>query len=106
MKINILGLTIATGAVAAVLCLDAPASRAGYYGDARWCAVTNQGADNLMWDCEYDTADDCTPAVTVGNLGYCAINPYWQPPQPSAAAPYPQESAAPQQLMPGTPRGN
>jgi hypothetical protein len=49
------------------------------YGDSRWCAVANQGTDALSWDCEYDTIEDCTPAVLTGNRGYCAMNPYWRP---------------------------
>jgi hypothetical protein len=30
-------------------------------------------------DCEYDTIEECTPAVLTGNRGYCAMNPYWRP---------------------------
>jgi hypothetical protein len=65
-------------AAAAALCLDAGTSHAGMYGNSRWCAVTNQGSDALSWDCEYDTIEDCTPAVLTGNRGYCAMNPYWR----------------------------
>jgi hypothetical protein len=71
-------LTFAVAVVAAALCLDPGTSHAGMYGNSRWCAVTNQGSDALDWDCEYDTAEDCTPAVLTGNRGFCAINPYWR----------------------------
>lgn len=69
----------AVAIVAAALCLDADPSHAGMYGDSRWCAVTNQGTDAFQWDCEYDTIEECTPAVLTGNRGYCAMNPYWRP---------------------------
>jgi hypothetical protein len=62
---------------AAFLCFDVPASRASQYGDAPWCAVENDG-DRLVWDCEYDSIADCTPAVLAGNRGFCARNPYGQ----------------------------
>ena len=60
-------------------------SRAGTYGDEKWCAVTNTGGDAMDWDCEYDSVADCEPAVTQGNRGFCAINPYYQPPPPGSA---------------------
>ena len=64
---------------AASLCFSAP-SRAGTYGDEKWCAVTETGGDAVDWDCEFDSVADCEPAVTQGNRGFCAINPYYQPP--------------------------
>lgn len=70
---------------AAALFLGAPASHAGTYGDQKWCAVTNEGAAAINWDCEYDSVIDCEPAVVQGSRGFCAINPYYQPPQPSPA---------------------
>ncbi|MFZ0606567.1 MAG: DUF3551 domain-containing protein [Xanthobacteraceae bacterium] len=60
-------------------------SRAGTYGDEKWCAVTNTGGDALDWDCEYDSVADCSPAVTQGNRGFCAVNPYYQPTLPGSA---------------------
>ena len=67
-------------------------SRAATYGDEKWCAVTN-GGDNIMWDCEYDTVADCSPAANQGNRGFCAINPYYQPPPPqqAPAPPFPPQ---------------
>jgi Protein of unknown function (DUF3551) len=70
----------------ATLVFGVPQSHAATYGDEKWCAVTNDGGDAMNWDCEYDSVVDCEPAVTQGNRGFCAINPYYQP-QPS---PYPQ----------------
>lgn len=75
---------LAFGVVA--LCFTAP-SRAGSYGDEKWCAVTNDGGDALNWDCEYETVADCSPAANQGNRGFCSINPYYQPPQPSQPSP-------------------
>jgi hypothetical protein len=77
----LLKLTFAAASFAVFLmvfmCFDAPPSRAGQYGDSPWCAVENDG-DRLVWDCEYDSAEDCAPAVTSGNRGFCARNPYWR----------------------------
>jgi uncharacterized protein DUF3551 len=71
--------------LAAALFLGASPSHAASYGDEKWCAVTNDGGDSLNWDCEYDSVPDCEPAVTQGSRGFCAINPYYQPPQPAPA---------------------
>ena len=78
MNIVLAKLAGAIAALAAAIFLHVAASHAGLYGNPRWCAVTNQGSDALNWDCEYDTAEDCTPAVLTGNRGFCAINPFWR----------------------------
>jgi hypothetical protein len=70
-------LACATGLLVTALCLNMTPSAAGLYGHSRWCAVTNNGADTMNWDCEYDTVEDCTPAVLTGIRGYCALNPFW-----------------------------
>ena len=83
MKISILKLLFAAVGLAAVLCFATPASQAGYYGNAPWCAVVNQGAGNVVWECEYDTIEQCVPNVLAGNRGFCGRNPYyrdWQQP--------------------------
>jgi Protein of unknown function (DUF3551) len=72
---------------ASALFLAVPASHAGTYGDEKWCAVTNEGAEVMNWDCEYDSVLDCAPAVVQGNRGFCAINPYYRQPEPAAASP-------------------
>jgi len=79
VKILLLELAFASAALAAVLCLDMPAGHAALYGYSRWCAVTDDGADNVNWDCEYETVAACRPAVIAGNRGFCALNPYWRP---------------------------
>jgi hypothetical protein len=28
---------------------------------------------------DYDSVDECQPAIVTGGGGYCAINPYWHP---------------------------
>jgi len=78
VKILPVKLTFAVTVVAAALCLDPGTSHAGMYGNSRWCAVTNQGTDAFQWDCEYDSIEDCMPAVLTGNRGFCAMNPYWR----------------------------
>ena len=75
MKIFPLKLVFATAAAA--LCFDMPASQAALYGHSRWGA--DDGADNVNWDCEYETVDACRPAVLAGNRGFCALNPYYRP---------------------------
>lgn len=70
------------GFAAAVLCLNARPSHAYQTGDSKWCTVTNKGADSLQWECDYDTSEECAAAVA-GTGGYCAINPFWRPDQPS-----------------------
>jgi len=77
---------LAAAAFAAALCFGSPASQAGQIGNDKWCAVSEDGADAMTWDCEYDTVDDCSPAILGGNRGFCALNPYWRPPEPAAAA--------------------
>jgi Protein of unknown function (DUF3551) len=44
--------------------------------EAPWCAVTNTGPD-MHWDCRYQSAEQCAPAVTAGNRGFCNNNPYY-----------------------------
>jgi hypothetical protein len=78
VKIVLAKLVGAIAALAAAIFLNVAASHAGLYGNSRWCAVTNQGSDALNWDCEYDTAEDCAPAVLTGNRGFCAINLFWR----------------------------
>jgi len=79
VKIFLLKLTFAAAVFAAALCMNMPASQAGTYGHSRWCAVTDDGAANVNWDCEYETVDACRPAILAGNRGFCALNPYWRP---------------------------
>ena len=44
--------------------------------EAPWCAVTNTGPD-MHWDCRYQSAEQCAPAVIAGNRGFCNHNPYF-----------------------------
>jgi hypothetical protein len=55
-------------------------------GDEKWCAVTNDGGDAVNWECDYDSATDCEPAVVAANRGFCALNPYYRLPEPPPAA--------------------
>jgi hypothetical protein len=81
-------LTLSIAAAAAVLCLGAPASRAGQTGNAPWCAVTDNGTGNMEWDCEYGSAEACAPNVIAGNRGFCNLNPHWLGSHPPAYGPY------------------
>jgi hypothetical protein len=79
MKTNT-SLMIATAALAVAMGFDVPASQAGTYGNAPWCAVQNLGAGEVVWDCEYRTVEECVPQVLAGNRGFCNVNPRWTPP--------------------------
>jgi hypothetical protein len=65
--------------LAAASSFGVPASRASTYGNAPWCAVVDQGAGNIMWECLYQTIAECRPNVLAGNRGFCQHNPYYQP---------------------------
>jgi Protein of unknown function (DUF3551) len=82
VKISIRLALVAALSSAAALCFAVPASRASTYGNAPWCAVVNQGAGDIIWECEYQSVAECQPNVLAGNRGFCQRNPYYQ-----AAAP-------------------
>ena len=92
MKI-IIRLTFAAAlSSAAALVFGVSPGRASTDGDAPWCAVVNQGAGNVMWECYYQTIAECQPNVLAGNRGFCQHNPYYQaavPPQYYRGAPPP-----------------
>lgn len=73
-------IVFAIAGVAVMLCFAVSPGRAQSFGNAPWCAVVNQGAGDVVWDCEYQTAAQCAPAVTGGGRGFCAINPTYVPP--------------------------
>lgn len=79
-------LTIAAAGAAAALLGPLPASEAGSYGEAPWCAVQNLGAGDIEWDCEYASQAQCAPQVIAGNRGFCNVNPRWIPPPGAAGA--------------------
>lgn len=68
-------LTIALAALATAVIIGLPESRAATYGNAPWCAVTNSGSGDMEWDCDYQSAAQCAPAVVAGNRGFCNLNP-------------------------------
>jgi hypothetical protein len=74
-------IVFAIAGVAAMLCFAVSPSQAQSYGNAPWCAVANQGGGDVVWDCEYQTMQQCAPNITGGNRGFCNINPTYVPPQ-------------------------
>jgi len=44
--------------------------------EAPWCAVINTGLD-VHWDCQYQSIEQCYPAVLAANRGFCNQNPYF-----------------------------
>ncbi|MGA2892339.1 MAG: DUF3551 domain-containing protein [Xanthobacteraceae bacterium] len=80
MTIGIRSLAFAAMGLAATglfVTFAATPSQAATWGNAKWCAVTDNGGGNLMWECVYDTAEECQPFIITGNRGFCSINPYW-----------------------------
>ena len=75
---------------AAAFAFGVSTGRASTDGDAPWCAVVDQGAGNVMWECYYRTIAECRPNVLGGNRGFCQRNPYYQ-----AAAPQYYRGAPP-----------
>jgi hypothetical protein len=78
-------LLTAAAALAAATAAQIPASQAQTYGDAPWCAVVDHGTGDVVWDCEYQTIEQCQPQVIAGNRGSCNLNP--RSPSPVTAAP-------------------
>ncbi|HEX4409609.1 MAG TPA: DUF3551 domain-containing protein [Xanthobacteraceae bacterium] len=63
---------VAAGACVAMMSFAATPSYA--WGDAPWCAVVNTGK-GVVWDCQYQTVEQCVPNVIAGNRGFCNLNP-------------------------------
>jgi hypothetical protein len=80
VKIIILRVTFAAAGLAAALALATMPARAATWGHAQWCAVTDNGGGNLMWECVYDSVEECQPFILGGNRGFCSRNPYWKGP--------------------------
>jgi hypothetical protein len=78
----IIRLTVVAALASAALAFGVSSGRASTEGDSPWCAVVDQGAGNIMWECFYQTVAECRPNVLAGNRGFCQRNPYYQ-----AAAP-------------------
>jgi hypothetical protein len=76
---------LSIAALSVIFCCNIAPSNAGTYGHAPWCAVTNLGAAEMDWDCEYASAAECAPAVVAGNRGFCNLNPYFVQGYPPAA---------------------
>jgi hypothetical protein len=93
---------LALAAAVAVLCVNVRSSRAYQTGDSRWCHVADKG-DIIGWDCDYDSIDDCQPAIVNGGGGYCALNPSWHP-EPSQSESAPSEDTTPLQTAVPIPR--
>jgi hypothetical protein len=75
-------LIVAAAGVTAAMSLSVPAGHAGTYGNAPWCAVLNVGAGTVSWDCEYRSAEECSPHVIGGLRGFCNMNPRFVPAAP------------------------
>jgi hypothetical protein len=67
--------------LAAGMFFDVPASRAIYFGDAPWCVVTT--GDDIHWDCEYRTSQECIQALASAFRGSCNVNPWPNPSPPT-----------------------
>ncbi len=78
-------LSLAAAGLAAALTHTSP-GHAGTIGNAPWCAVQNLGAGDIVWDCEFQTAEQCQPAAIAGNRGFCNLNPASPQYQPTPSA--------------------
>ena len=63
-------LLVAAAFAAAILIANIPARAA----EGPWCALLNMGSD-LSEECQYQTLEQCLPAVTSGFRGFCNPNP-------------------------------
>jgi hypothetical protein len=75
---NLAELSVCVGALVTATWLGTASSRA--YENAPWCAVIPLSGD-VYWDCQYRTEEECRPAITGGNRGFCALNSLAGPPQ-------------------------
>lgn len=80
---SIMRLTIATVAFALAVCFNIPASRASF-GNAPWCVM--RFGDEIYWDCQYRTSQECLASMASGNRGSCNVNPSTGPSTPTAVA--------------------
>jgi uncharacterized protein DUF3551 len=69
--------------IAAVALMGVRATRAH---EGPWCAVVAIGGNNVVWNCQYQTFEECMPNVIAGNRGFCNRNPRW-PADSQASAP-------------------
>jgi hypothetical protein len=46
---------------------------------APWCAVISVGFGDVVWDCQYNSIEECRPNVIAGNRGFCNHNPRYEP---------------------------
>ena len=75
-------------ALAAAFSIHAAPASASTLGNAPWCAVQNLGDGDVVWDCEFQSVEQCQPAVIAGNRGFCNLNPYLSQYQPAPSPVY------------------
>jgi hypothetical protein len=81
-------LLIAAATLAAALGSASGPGMAATVGYAPWCAVQDLGTGDVVWDCEFQSAEQCAPQVVAGNRGFCNLNPSWPPYQPVPPPPH------------------
>lgn len=74
---------IAVSVLTMGICFYVPASRASA-GNAPWCVM--RFGDDIYWDCQYSTAQECLASIASGNRGSCNMNPSPGPSTPAALA--------------------
>ena len=80
MRLAIVAASLALGSISSPRAAHA-------LGDAPWCAITQVGEGAQAWDCQYETVQECAPALIGGNRGSCSPNPYYSPPPAAATVP-------------------
>jgi hypothetical protein len=58
-----------------VAAMAEPASASGKHP---WCLIIQDQDDG--WACGFDTFEQCRVEARSGNTGFCAANPFYQPP--------------------------
>lgn len=46
-----------------------------------WCAVIAVDDENMYWDCQYRSFEECQPHIIAGNRGFCNQNPAYNGPE-------------------------
>lgn len=93
MRKTAMRLLLTGAALAAAVCLEAPAAHA--FGDAPWCAMIEGGDGAVYFDCQYQTVEECVPNILAGNRGSCNVNPWPGPQAAPAYRPIPRRHVRP-----------
>jgi len=75
----VIKLAIACTTLTAASWLAVTPSQASF-GNAPWCLVRT--GDDVYWDCQFRTSQECLNAIASGLRGFCNVNPSAGPSSP------------------------